>query len=58
MRRHLSILFLSALLLVGCAKEDVPAPTPPVVEAPVPEHLTLGNPSGATANGNQPNNPC
>ena len=52
----LSTLCLSALLLGGCAKEEVPAPTPPVVEAPVSEHLTLGNPSGATADGSQPNN--
>jgi endonuclease G, mitochondrial len=56
MRPHHTLVFLSVLLLGGCAKEEVPAPTPPVVEAPPPLHLTLGNPSGATSDGSQPNN--
>lgn len=35
---------LLALLLVACADDDHPTPAPAL-----PEHLTLGNPSGATA---------
>jgi hypothetical protein len=39
--------FFVALVLVGCAKSDPNLTTP--TQAPLPEHLTLGNPSGATA---------
>ena len=49
------------LLLAACQKEAAaPAPTTPSVPvtptAPLPEHLTLGNPSGATADIAQPTN--
>jgi endonuclease G, mitochondrial len=56
MRVHYPLVFLCILLLGGCAKEEVPAPTPPAVEPTLPLHLTLGNPSGAIADGSQPNN--
>ena len=48
-----------ALVLTACQKEAVaPTPTPPLTPtAPVlPEHLTLGNPSGATTDDAQPTN--
>ena len=48
----------AALLLASCQKEAVaPTPPTPVIEPiPLPEHLTLGNPSGATTDIAQPNN--
>lgn len=42
------------LLLAGCQKEAVHPSTTPVSE--LPEHLTLGNPSGATPDAGQPTN--
>ena len=49
------------LLLAACQKEAItPASSSPTVPgtpvAPLPEHLTLGNPSGATADVAQPTN--
>ncbi|MFC6225662.1 DNA/RNA non-specific endonuclease [Hymenobacter artigasi] len=50
------------LMLVGCQKEAMSPSAPtspmgPVTPAqPLPEHLTLGNPSGATADATQPTN--
>ena len=45
------------LLLVACQKEEfAPVPGPVTAAAPLPEHLTLGNPSGATADPAQPTN--
>ncbi|MFD2787403.1 DNA/RNA non-specific endonuclease [Hymenobacter rubripertinctus] len=57
LRHGKSVLVLSAALVTAsCSTSHDPAPvvplppTPPVVPAvPLPEHLTLGNPSGATA---------
>jgi endonuclease G len=49
-----ALLFL-AVLLAGCAKSD-PDPTTPVTQVPLPEHLTLGNPSGATTDEAQSTN--
>ncbi|MCA8830328.1 DNA/RNA non-specific endonuclease [Hymenobacter pini] len=49
----------AALWLSACATTSDPAPaTPPPVTPPVelPEHLTLGNPSGAVADEAQPTN--
>ncbi|UOQ51673.1 DNA/RNA non-specific endonuclease [Hymenobacter cellulosivorans] len=43
------------LLAAACSKETEEA-KPVVPEAPLPEHITLGNPSGATADVNQPTN--
>ena len=42
------------LLLTACQKEAV-TPTP-LPQAALPEHLTLGNPSGATPDEAQPTN--
>ena len=46
------------LLLAACQKEAItPTPTTPSTSAaPLPEHLTLGNPSGATTDPAQPTN--
>ncbi|MCR5886513.1 DNA/RNA non-specific endonuclease [Hymenobacter sp. J193] len=51
-------LLAASLLFSGCAEEsDTPAPTPPVVSAIDDDNLlTMGNPSGATADVNQPTN--
>ena len=50
--------FALALLLGACQRETVaPAPAGSGATAqPLPEHLTLGNPSGATTNAAQPTN--
>jgi len=55
-RAALAAAFFCALALGSCTKEETPAPTPPVVEATLPEHLTLGNPTAATADGEDPDN--
>ena len=57
LRFNLPILALT-LLLASCQKEAVnPTPSGPVTQAaPLPEHLTLGNPSGTTADPTQPTN--
>jgi len=47
---------LLVLALFSCRKEEQPTPTPPPVVAPQTEHLTLGNPSEATADVINPNN--
>lgn len=47
---------LAALLLPACAKEELPAPDEPGLPGALPLHLTLGNPSGAIADGTQPDN--
>jgi endonuclease G len=55
-RAALAFGWAGALLLGGCAPNEVVPPVlPPVVEA-VPLHLTLGNPSGAAADEQQPDN--
>ncbi|MGY3089368.1 endonuclease G [Hymenobacter sp. UYAg731] len=57
--RHLRFpIFALALLLAACQRETVaPAPAGPGPTAqPLPEHLTLGNPSGATTDIAQPTN--
>ncbi|GAA4346214.1 hypothetical protein GCM10023185_00470 [Hymenobacter saemangeumensis] len=53
--RHLAYpLLLVLTLLTGACRKD---PAPPAPAAPVlPEHLTLGNPSGATTDATQPAN--
>ncbi len=51
MKRFLPLL-AGGLLVVSCQKS--PEPTP--AAAPLPEHLTLGNPSGAAADLNSPAN--
>ncbi|MBT9394152.1 DNA/RNA non-specific endonuclease [Hymenobacter sp. NST-14] len=45
------LLLSAALVAASCSTTHDPAPVVPVVPpaAPLPEHLTLGNPSGATA---------
>ena len=57
--RHFRLPALAlALLLAACQRETV-APTPgnpTATTQPLPEHLTLGNPSGATADIAQPTN--
>lgn len=55
-RAALAFALLGVLLLGGCAKVELPPHTPPAAEAPPPEHLTLGNPSGATTDGEDPDN--
>ncbi|MGI4872853.1 MAG: DNA/RNA non-specific endonuclease [Janthinobacterium lividum] len=50
--RRLSVLAL-LLLATACQKEAV---TPVQSSAPLPEHITLGNPSGAATDLNQPTN--
>ncbi|MBL7983181.1 MAG: DNA/RNA non-specific endonuclease [Flavobacteriales bacterium] len=56
LRVALAWVWAGALVLGGCAPEEVVPPAlPPVVEE-VPLHLTLGNPSGATADVLQPDN--
>ena len=45
----------AAALLVGCSRSE-PTPSPAPAAAPLPEHLTLGNPSGATPDETQPGN--
>ena len=56
--RSVIALFAFSLLLASCQKEAVaPALVPPTgPTAPLPEHLTLGNPSGATMDEAQPSN--
>ena len=45
------------LLLAACQKEAiVPTPGPVTPSVPLPEHLTMGNPSGATTDPAQPTN--
>ncbi|MBO2008553.1 DNA/RNA non-specific endonuclease [Hymenobacter negativus] len=53
--RSIAPLLAAILLLASCQKETVPGPTGPV-QPPLPEHLTLGNPSGATTDEAQPTN--
>jgi endonuclease G len=48
-------LLAAVLLLASCQKEIAPSPTSPV-QSPLPEHLTLGNPSGATTDETKPTN--
>jgi endonuclease G len=50
--RLLFPLLAAGLLVTACQSTTDPTPTP----ASLPEHLTLGNPSGATADVNQPTN--
>ncbi|WP_426492042.1 DNA/RNA non-specific endonuclease [Hymenobacter sp. 102] len=56
----IALAFPAALWLSGCASTADPAPaTPPTPGAPpvvLPEHLTLGNPSGAVAAADRPTN--
>ncbi|MET4104734.1 DNA/RNA non-specific endonuclease [Hymenobacter sp. UYP22] len=55
-----ALLLASTLWVASCSTSSDPAPAPPVPPTlpPValPEHLTLGNPSGATADEQQPTN--
>ena len=53
MKRLLPLL-AGGLLVVSCQKTTEPTPNPPT--APLPEHLTLGNPSGAAPDPNAPTN--
>ena len=46
---------LLCVLALGCGEAELPEHTP-VVVAPLPEHLTLGNPSGATSDAADPDN--
>ena len=48
--------FLVAVLVVGCAHNDAPTPAPNSASPTRDDHLALGNPSGATADANQPAN--
>lgn len=48
---HLPATVALLLLATACSTSHDPAPT-----TPLPEHLTLGNPSGATPDANQPTN--
>ena len=43
-------------LLAGACSKETEDVKPVVPEAPLPEHITLGNPSGATTDVNQPTN--
>jgi len=52
MQNHRLLGLFTCLLLAACQKETVVAPDP----VPLPEHLTLGNPSGATSDEAQPTN--
>ncbi|GAB2851770.1 DNA/RNA non-specific endonuclease [Hymenobacter ruber] len=45
-----------SLLLAACQRETVAPAGPGAAAQPLPEHLTLGNPSGATADPTQPTN--
>ncbi|WBA43086.1 DNA/RNA non-specific endonuclease [Hymenobacter canadensis] len=50
---------MGLLTVASCSSTKDPVPTPPVVVTPaqpLPEHLTLGNPSGATDDPTQPTN--
>ena len=49
------LVFFALAGVVSCQTTQDPAPTPPASPA-LPEHLALGNPSGATADANQPAN--
>ncbi|OWP64009.1 DNA/RNA endonuclease [Hymenobacter amundsenii] len=52
--RNVAWLLGAALLATSCA--TTPDPTTVAPTNPLPEHLTLGNPSGATPNSQQPTN--
>jgi endonuclease G len=52
--KRLVHLLAGSLLVVSCQKTTEPTPASPTT--PLPEHLTLGNPSGATADPNAPTN--
>lgn len=55
MRPALVLVLFGAFVLGGCGKAELPEHTP-VVVAPLPEHLTLGNPSGASSDATDPDN--
>jgi endonuclease G len=54
--RNILLRAAMGILLAGCVREELPPPdTAPVTEQ-FPLHLTMGNPSGASADGSQPDN--
>jgi endonuclease G len=55
MRRLLLGVFIG-IAAAGCSPEELPPPDPAPVPGQFPLHLTLGNPSGATSDGSQPDN--